>query len=482
MKERCLRLSLGKSVLLRRMILLLLITVLLSGLLSAGIYIFVAQHLYVDMRAKELLPIARTVADMITDTRQNEAFFDRGNNSFGATLHIYDANGVSVMTDRRNPGNGGNHGKRPETSGFDLSESDTLTMIFADLKTAMSGDEVSAIRKSPDGDSFLVVGVPIESGGTVIFTKPMSELNDTMSGLNLTLIVSTLAAFLIMLIPAYFLTRRLVVPIRQMRDVAHAMAQGDFSHRADESVKGEIGELGHSMNYFAEESERLEQTRRDYVANVSHELRTPIASIRAMGETLRDGMAKTEEKRELFYNNIVRESMRLSRLVEDLLELSRLQAGIEAMQKKRFDLREVLQNIVDGYGDLAADANLQFSVNADMSVPILVISNADRIEQVLVALMDNAIKHAPENGPITLSCEIADGKVVVWVSNTGEEIPAADLPFIFERFYKVDKSHSEGGNGLGLSIAKEIIRGLGEKIWVERDNGETRFAFTVEIK
>ena len=480
------KITLNKSVLLRRIILLLLSAVLLSGLLSAGIYIFVSQHLYSDMRAKELTPIARAVAEMLSDSPQIggdrrgvDPLLRGGNSNFGATLHVYNAQGQSVMTTDGGMRPGDKGGNPPPKNDFELSESDTLILISDDLQDVLKGNEVSSLRKTAAGESYLVVGVPIENGGAVVFTKSMRELNETMNGLNITLIISTFAAFILMLIPAYFLTRRLVIPIRKMQNVARAMAKGDFTVRADESARGEIGELSASMNHFAVESERLEQTRQDYVANVSHELRTPIASIRAMGETLRDGMAKTDEKQQLFYNNIVRESLRLSRLVDDLLELSRLQAGNEAMQKSRFDLREILQDITDGYGHLAEDANLSFNINADMSAPIPVVSNADRIEQVLVALMDNAIKHTPQGGKITLSCEKANGKIMVGVSNTGDGISDEDLPFIFERFYMADKAHSGGGNGLGLSIAKEIIRGLYEKIWVENDENGTRFLFTV---
>jgi two-component system sensor histidine kinase ResE len=198
-----------------------------------------------------------------------------------------------------------------------------------------------------------------------------------------------------------------------------------------------------------------------------------------MGETLRDGMAKTDEKKDLFYNNVVRESIRLSRLVDDLLELSRLQAGTEAIQKSRFDLREVLRNVADLYGHIAADAKLDFSLAANMDAPIPALSNPDRIEQVLVALMDNAIKYTPAGGTVTLSCANAGAKTNISVMNTGEGIAADDLSHIFERFYKADKSHSGEGTGLGLSIAKEIMSALGENITAESGNGKTVFSMSV---
>ncbi|MDR0906558.1 MAG: HAMP domain-containing histidine kinase [Oscillospiraceae bacterium] len=310
-----------------------------------------------------------------------------------------------------------------------------------------------------------------DKNGKVLFTRPVKELNET-------LIMSVLISFAVMLVPGYLAARRLVVPIRQMQGVARAMARGEFSVRADETQKGEIGELGRAMNHFADESGRLEQTRRDFVANVSHELRTPIASIRAMGETLRDGMAKSDEKKTLFYNNIVRESMRLSRLVDDLLELSRLQSGAEAMKKTRFDLREVFRNIADSFELAAADAGTALNID-EPDEPLRVFSNPDRIEQLLVIIMDNALKHAGGGGTVTLTARQSGEKVTVGVSNTGETIAAEDLANIFERFYKADKSHSGEGYGLGLSIAREIVGGLGESIRAASADGVTTFEFTV---
>ncbi|MDR1067631.1 MAG: HAMP domain-containing protein [Clostridiales Family XIII bacterium] len=468
-----------KSALLRRMIILLLSAVLLSGVLSFGIYAFVTQRVYVTMQGKELLPIARTVSRMVAETQQNNPYasgiwmmLGRDNREFGATLYIYNAEGESVIGMQP-----------PEEKEAEADRSGV--MLEALIKPVLSGSEISKSEKTKGGESYLVVGVPIKNGddvtGAVFLTKPMSELSDSVRGLNLTLIISTAIAFLVMLLPVYFATRRMVVPIRRMKDVAQAMSKGDFTVRADEAQAGEIGELAHSMNHFAEESGKLEQTRRDYVANVSHELRTPIASIRAMGETLRDGMAKTDEKKDLFYNNIVRESIRLSRLVDDLLELSRLQAGTESIQKTRFDLREVLRNVTDLYGHIAADAKLDFSLAANMDASIPAFGNPDRIEQVLVALLDNAIKYTPEGGAVTLSCANAGAKTNVSVTNTGGGISADDLSHIFERFYKADKSHSGEGTGLGLSIAKEIMSALGENITAASADGKTVFTISVSM-
>lgn len=337
------------------------------------------------------------------------------------------------------------------------------------------------------GEGYLVVAVPYpgadsEGYGAVVFTKKLSELNSSLRGLQMSLVISTLLTFVIMLPPGYLAAKRLAVPVLQMRDVSLRMAKGDFSVQADESQKGELGDLATSINRFGAETIRLEKTRQDYISNVSHELRTPIAAIRAMSETLHDGMVRDEDKKSQYYGNILRESMRLSRLVDDLLELSRLQSGSVALQKRRFDLGETLHHCAEIYGEMALDVGIELVLDAETDSLPTVCSNGDRIEQVLVILLDNAIKHTPEGGRVTLGCEVREDHVLVTVADTGEGVPEQDLPYVFDRFYKVDKAHSSEGTGLGLSIADELLRLLGETIGVESKPGEgSRFFFTVGI-
>jgi signal transduction histidine kinase len=149
------------------------------------------------------------------------------------------------------------------------------------------------------------------------------------------------------------------------------------------------------------------------------------------------------------------------------------------MQKTRFDLREVVRNAADIYSHLAAEAGLRFVLAVNMEDAMPVFSNPDRVEQGLIVLLDNAIKHTPDGGTVTLLADEKAGSVDIRVSNTGEGIPSEDLPYIFERFYKVDKSHSGGGTGLGLSIAHEIMKELDESVRIESEAAETIFIMTV---
>ena len=228
-------------------------------------------------------------------------------------------------------------------------------------------------------------------------------------------------------------------------------------------------------------AERLEQTRRDYVANVSHELRTPLTAMRALIEPLRDGLVKTEEQRQQIYDVVLRETMRLSRLVNDMLELSRLQSGTASLSRSVFAPLPLFNLIHETYSAYAEDYQQTFVYDVPEDLPS-VWGNPDRTQQVLIVLLDNAFKYTPEGGVVTLSA-CAEGDIVrVRVRDTGVGIPAADLPHVFDRFYKVDKSHHSKGTGLGLAIAYEIMKHLGEEMSVTSEPGRgSCFTFTLHI-
>ena len=244
----------------------------------------------------------------------------------------------------------------------------------------------------------------------------------------------------------------------------------------DEEITGCVGIVSDVTS-----AERLEQTRRDYVANVSHELRTPLTAMRALMEPLRDGLVKTEEQRQQIYDVVLRETMRLSRLVNDMLELSRLQSGTASLQRSVFAPLPLLNLIHETYSAYAEDYQQTFVYDIPETLPN-VTGNPDRTQQVLIALLDNAFKYTPEGGTVTLSACIENDVVRIRVRDTGVGIPAQDLPHVFDRFYKVDKSHHSKGTGLGLAIAYEIMKHLGEEMSVTSEPGKgSCFTFTLHI-
>lgn len=246
-------------------------------------------------------------------------------------------------------------------------------------------------------------------------------------------------------------------------------------------IVDEIGAIAGAVGLFSDitQSERLERTRREYVSNVSHELRTPLTAVRALIEPLKEGMVTEEADRMRYYDIILREVMRLSRLINDQLELSRLQSGGVAIQKQRMSLDDLIYDVCDRYHSIAEEAGLSLAIDGELDDCPTVYGNPDRVEQMLIILLDNAIKYT-ETGGVRVAVSWDEEKVSITVRDTGIGIDESDLPYVFDRFYKVDKAHSGKGSGLGLSIAKELLKRMGEEISVESVRGEgSAFTFTV---
>ena len=226
--------------------------------------------------------------------------------------------------------------------------------------------------------------------------------------------------------------------------------------------------------------EQLERTRRDYVANVSHELRTPLTSVRGLVEPLVDGMVHSEDDRQRYYKIILQETMRLSRLITDMLDLSRLQTGQISVEKTYFSLRKMVGDIREKYTIPMREAGIEF-ITPDLPDDLPpAYGNLDRCEQLIIILVDNAVKFTPAGGSISLIVDPEGERYHITVRDTGAGIDPEDLPHIFERFYKADKSRTHSGTGLGLSIAHEIIRLSGEKITVtSKLNQGSSFTFTI---
>ncbi len=228
------------------------------------------------------------------------------------------------------------------------------------------------------------------------------------------------------------------------------------------------------------ENERLERTRKEYVANVSHELRTPLASIRSLADALADGMVTTDADKMRYYGYIQRETIRLSRLVNDLLELSRLQSGAVAVPMMNVDLYETLFSVVDRLTKAAEEKDKHIWLDVEENEYIS-FTNEDRVEQVLVVLIDNAIKHGDENSDVhvNMTFDSDDNRYTITVSNRASDMNSEDLSHIFDRFFKTDRAHTGEGTGIGLSIATEVLSLMGERIWADYADGMIYLNFTV---
>ena len=455
-----------------------------------------------------------------------------------------------------------------------------------------------------DGEILICrIPITIEENNYYLFSlSNMDEYDGLISKYLNILSLSTLMAACAMLVPAYAFVSRMVLPLQKINEVAMEYGKGNFSIRADESHKGEIGELGQSFNFLADrlsksisdltaernqlqdifdvisdgivvvnsksvpvttnkaihqiferaeknnmfterlqlipfddvwtdfedciatgetktrqidtrdyayqctiipkydstdptkvvgatgffrdifEEQKNERFRQDYVANISHELRTPLQTLRGLIEPLSDGMVKKEADRQRYYQIILNETMRLSRLIDDMLELSKLQSRTLAFKMFPFNLNNLISNIEIRFKPIMKEAGIKFSVQNNFGELPTVMGNPDRVEQILVILLDNAKKYTPSGKSITIATDYieTEKKVYISVVDTGQGIHEYDIGHIFDRFFKADRARGKKGSGLGLSIAKELLTYMGETITVNSkyEEGST-FTFTL---
>jgi signal transduction histidine kinase len=278
----------------------------------------------------------------------------------------------------------------------------------------------------------------------------------------------------------FFLSRRILAPVKALTSAAKRLGRGDFSQRVQVKDRSELGELGRAFNAMTSDLERTEKLRRNMVADVAHELRTPLSNVRGYLEAIRDGVIKPDANT---IRSLSEEAMLLSRLVDDLQDLALAEAGELKLVCQTEDVSELVNQTVATVQAQATAKGLSVSIDLSDRLPPVNI-DYHRISQVLRNLLENAVAHTAKGGSITVAAKPQDNWVEVSVTDTGEGIPADDLPNIFERFYRVDKSRARatGGSGLGLTIAKRLVEAHGGKIKVQSELGKgSRFSFTIPV-
>jgi len=320
--------------------------------------------------------------------------------------------------------------------------------------------------------------------GFVVVSSPMTQISQFMLRSSTLFLYAALVVLVLSLIAATFLSRSQVKPLQQVADAAQNFGRGDLSVRVKVSPHNskEIIDLAQAFNSMADSLEKSEQRRNEFIANVSHELKTPMTTIGGFIDGMLDGTIPPEKYR-YYMQTVSNEVRRLSRLVRNMLDISRLQAqGVDEARKTRFDVGEAMSDVLISFEQKINAKHLQ--VNVDLpDRPVWTKADRDGITQVLYNLIDNAVKFCPEGGQLTLTLHTENGKACVCVSNTGPTIPPDELPLLFDRFHKADKSRSADreGWGLGLYIAKTIIGAHGEDIRASSENGLTQFRFTLPV-
>ncbi len=276
----------------------------------------------------------------------------------------------------------------------------------------------------------------------------------------------------------YFAQRILIKPLYELNEVAGKMKAGDFSQRANISSGDEIGQLGESFNLMAESMENTDKNRRDLISNISHELRSPITSIRGFIAGILDGIIP-KDKENYYLNLVYEEIQRLTRLINDLLDLSALETGKVSMNITEVELNEIIRVSLIKFETKINDKKLKIDITLD-SEHLYVAGDRDRLIQVVTNLLDNAIKHCTEEGNIEVSTKVKGKKVTVSIYNDGTPLNVEETKNIWNRFYKADKSRTKkDSTGLGLPIVRNILTQLNETVWVENKETGVTFLFTL---
>ena len=459
---------------------------LLLALLLIGIFFQLLVRDYLTESAEESLRadgevlvrlIQAAYADELITGEDFNVALTVGSSVSGADAVICDAKGTLLMCARSPLG--------CEHQGMTVGK-DYLEQVFQSGYVSDTG-----IVEGLYSDVRYVVAMPVadpETGtrlGIVIMSTPTASTQAVLQRISeIFVFVSILVVLLAVCLMTIFV-RQQSIPLRDMAKAAKAFGHGELTARVDTegNYTQEIEELALAFNNMASSLQKSEYQRQEFVANVSHELKTPMTTISGYVDGILDGTIPPEKSRQ-YLQVVSDETKRLNRLVRSMLDISRLQdqMGVPEEQKLRFDVEETLGQVLISFEQKIMNKKLDIQVDMPEH-PVCTFANKDYITQVIYNLLDNAIKFSPEGAVLELKVHEGNKKSYVSVSNEGQTIPPEELPLVFDRFHKIDKSRTENRDswGLGLYIVKTIVCAHGENISVTSREGKTTFTFTLPL-
>ena len=469
-----------------RIMAVVMAAILVTAVLLSGIWFITMRNQQIDARLDYLISEAEDIAYLAAglngtgigslwgDPTQESmnAKAEKVNREFGAYIAVVDRFG-NVMDNVRTA-----YSEDPEfvksLSGEDVTEA---------LRKVLSGETIRIRMNQGEAPTF-TVGVPFVMNGTVtgaVFIQTRAQRIESGVERILWTIVPVLLGVLVLSGLGIFLSVRMAMrPLKKMTAAAGSIAEGDFDVRVDEEKGGrELKEVSRAFNTMTKKLQGVEEGRREFVSNVSHELRSPITSIHGFAEGMADGVIPPEEHPK-YLRLVADESQRMSTLVNDLLALSRLERDDAVPEMTVFDINEMLRRaIIQRMNDLET-RKIEISCEPETD-PCPVRADRDRIEQVIINLLDNAIKFTPDGGKITLASRVRGDKAEITVSDNGPGVAEEDRDKIFDRFFTADRAHTAGkGTGLGLSICKRIMDMHGQSLRLLDTESGAAFRFTLE--
>ncbi len=356
-----------------------------------------------------------------------------------------------------------------------------LVILVGMVTLAVAAESVAptAFNRHMMGMRDMMMGPGMMGGGRGLQQLEVDLFENFRDALTEALIVAGLAAVAAAVAVSLFVSRRVVTPIRQLMRASRYIADGHYRERVPVTSDDELGDLARSFNQMAAALEQTEAMRRDLIANVTHELRTPLSSIKGYMEGLIDGVLPATPDT---YQQVYREADRLQRLVNDLQELSRVEAGAFDLHRRPVQIADLIRQTAARLKPQFEEKGVDLRLDLPATVPAI-LADEDRLSQVLVNLMGNALQYTPSGGTVTIRLAVHGAELHLTVEDTGIGIPPEHLPHLFTRFYRVDKSRSRagGGSGIGLTIARHLVEAHGGRIWAESDGPGRGSRFTVAL-
>ncbi len=382
------------------------------------------------------------------------------------------------------------------TDGEVIESTHSVTTVPDNLMNTVISGRIAVKRSTFNGayeDKMIVVGVPMEYQGATVgamfFNTGLFDVRETTRDMLYIVIASSAFAVFAAAILVYLQSRRISRQIGAINTAARNIASGKFDRRVAVTSSDEIGQLASSFNFMADSIAKIEETNSEFVSDVAHELRTPMTSISGFIEGILDGTIPPEKQND-YLKIVLDETKRLTKMVNDMLEMSKMSSKEYKLDVSAFDLNELTRVCIISLGNRIDEKNLELNVDFEKDT-LNVLADKDAIQRVIINLLDNAIKFSYPNTTIGIHTWVEGGRARFCVGNFGDGISGNDLSNIFNRFYKTDKSrvNEKSGAGLGLSFVKNIMSLHKQSIWVESvDTKEgssvkyTKFTFTLELE
>ena len=364
-------------------------------------------------------------------------------------------------------------------------ESGTLFYLI-DLQNSSTGTICRRVSNPTLQNEMLVYGCTMYSKddgsvlGYLLLNSPLVPVESTVSILKRqTMMITIMLVFFGFLI-SFYAANHIATPITRITQSAKRLAHGDYAVKFEGGGYAEVDDLAETLTYAAHELSKTDQMQRDLIANVSHDLRTPLTMMKAYAEMIRDLSGNNPVKREQHLNIIIEETDRLTQIVNDMLDLSKLESGAQKLDYSTFDIAQCMAEIVHRYEGVSE--RMGYQIHLTLDEPCMVRCDESKIDRVIGNLINNAIKYGADGKRVLVQIHAEEEVVTVSVTNYGYVIPADELPLLFNKFYRVEQSRSTntGGTGLGLAIAKNIVDMHGGTIQVTSDLNGT--VFTVRLR